>query len=139
MHSITDKLLNELKNAKDIESFFKANEDKFLNQTTPGYLNELLKIKGLSVATVATASGVGEYTYKVFSGDRKPSRDILIAIAIGMKLSLKEAQLLLRISKFAILDSRDKRDSIIIYALANGLTVAQTDDLLYSNGLTTIK
>lgn len=138
MHSITDELLNELKNAENIEAFFKANEDKFLNQTTPCYLNELLTIKGLSVATVATASGVGEYTYKVFGGDRKPSRDILIAIAIGMSLSLEEAQLLLRISKFAILDSRDKRDSIIIYALANGLSVAQTDDLLYNNDLTTL-
>lgn len=138
MHSITDELLNELKNAKDIESFFKANEDKFLNQTTSGYLNELISIKNISVATVAIDSGVGEYTYKVFSGDRKPSRDILIAIAIGMKLSLEEAQLLLRISKFAILDSRDKRDSIIIYALANGLSVAQTDDLLYNNDLTTL-
>ena len=57
MHSITDELLNELKNAKDIESFFKANEDKFLNQTTSGYLNELISIKNTSVAKVAVDSG----------------------------------------------------------------------------------
>lgn len=138
MQRVTEELLKELKNAKDIEAFFKANEDKFLNQTTSEYLNELLIIKGLSVATVAKESGVGEYTYKVFGGDRKPSRDIAIAISFGMKLSLEEAQLLLRISKFAILDSRDKRDSIIIYALTHGSTLVQADDMLFNNGLATL-
>ena len=46
-----------------------------------------------------------------------------------MKLSLEETQLLLRISKFAILDSRNKRDSVIIYGLTHNLTVFETDDI----------
>lgn len=138
MKRVTDELLKELKNAENIEAFFKANEDKFLNQTTSEYLNELISIKNTSVAKVAADSGVGEYTYKVFGGSRKPSRDITIAISFGMKLSLEETQLLLRISKFAILDSRDKRDSIIIYALTHGLTIVQTDDLLDTKNLPTI-
>ena len=138
MQRVTEELLKELKNAKDIEAFFKANEDKFLNQTASEYLNELLKIKGLSVATVAKNSGAGEYVYKIFKGERKPSRDIAIAISFGMELSLEETQLLLRISKFAILDSRDKRDSIIIYALTHGLTIFQTDDMLDNKDLTTL-
>lgn len=138
MQSVTAELLNELKNASDIESFFKANEGKFINETTVGYLNELIKIRDMNISTIARDSGAGEYVYKIFKGDRNPSRDVLISIAFGMELSLEETQLLLRISKFAILDSRDKRDSIIIYGLSHGLTVFQTDDMLDSKDLVTL-
>jgi len=138
MQSITQELLNELKSAPDIEAFFKAHENSFINQSTADYLSDLIKIKEISISDIAKNSGVGEYTYKVFEGIRKPSRDILIAIAFGMALSLEEMQLLLRISKFAILDSRDKRDSIIIYSITNGLTVFQADDLLYSQNFSTL-
>lgn len=138
MQSITDELLNQLKNASDIESFFKSHEDKFLNKSTSDYLNELIQIKNINISVVAKDSGSGEYVYKIFKGDRKPSRDVLISIAFGMKLSLEETQFLLRISKFAILDSRDKRDSTIIYAIMHGLSVFQLDDTLDNNGLTTL-
>ncbi len=138
MQSITDELLNELKNATDIEEFFKTFEDKFITQTHHTYLNELATLKNLKISTIARNSGSGEYTYKIFNGERKPSRDILISIALGMGLSLEETQLLLRISKFAILDSRDKRDSIIIYGLTHNLSVHQTDEILYDKKITTL-
>jgi len=138
MQSITHELLNELKNTSDIEAFFKAHDRNFINKTTSDYLNELIVIKNISISDIAKNSGTGEYIYKVFKGIRKPSRDVLISVAFGMNLSLEETQLLLRISKFAMLDSRDKRDSVIIYALTHGFTVFQTDDMLDSKYLTTI-
>lgn len=138
MQSITEELLSELKNASDIEAFFKTHESQFINETTKSYLDELIKIRDMNVSTIAKASGAGEYVYKIFKGDRNPSRDVLISIAFGMVLSLEETQLLLRISKFAVLDSRDKRDSIIIYGLTHGMTVFQTDDLLDNNNLVTL-
>ena len=118
MQTITDELLKELKNASDIESFFKVYEGQFINETPSSYLNKMLEIKNINISTVSKKSGTGEYTYKIFRGDRTASRDILICISFGMNLSLEETQLLLRISKFAILDSRDKRDSVIIYSVA---------------------
>lgn len=138
MQSITDELLNELKNAPDIEEFFKTHEDKFITQTHHTYLNELVALKNLKISTIANNSGTGEYAYKIFKGERKPSRDIMISIAFGMELSLEETQLLLRISKFAVLDSRDKRDSIIIYGLTHNLSVHQTDDMLYNKKMLTL-
>lgn len=138
MKTITEDLLKELKNATDIEAFFESNRDKFINKTPHEYLEELLQIKNMSISAVARDSGAGEYAYKIFKGDRKPSRDILISIAFGMKLSLEETQLLLRISKFAVLDSREKRDSAIIYCLTHGLSVFETDDKLEKNNLITL-
>ncbi len=139
MSSITDELIKELKNASDIESFFKSHETQFIEETTVTYLNQLLALKHLSLSVIAKNSGIGEYVYKIFRGDRTPSRDILISISLSMTLSLEETQLLLRISKYAILDSRDKRDSVIIYGLSHGLSVFQIDDLLEEQNIVTLK
>lgn len=135
---ITDELLKELKNTSDIESFFKAYEGQFIKETTVSFLNSMLELKGVSISAVSKNSGVGEYVYKIFRGERTPSRDILIAIAFGMNLSLEETQLLLRISKFAVLDSRNKRDSAIIFGLTHSFTVFQTDDILEEQNMSTI-
>lgn len=138
MQAITEKLLTELKNASDIESFFKSHENEFINETTSSYLNRMLELRDINISTIAKESGTGEYVYKIFRGDRTASRDILISIAFSMKLSLEETQLLLRISKFAILDSRNKRDSVIIYCLTHNLTIFETDDILDEQNMTTI-
>ena len=139
MATITEELLNELKNTSDIEAFFTSHGNEFLTETTHGYLNQLLSLRNISLSAIAKNSGTGEYVYKIFNGERKPSRDILISIAFGMNLSLEEAQLLLRISKFAKLDSREMRDSILIYGLTHNLSVFETDDLLDNKNLTTLK
>lgn len=138
MKTITDELLKELKNTSDIESFFKYHESQFINETTSSYLNRMLELKELNISTVAKNSGIGEYVYKIFRGERTPSRDVLISISFSMKLSLEETQLLLRISKFAVLDSRNKRDSVIIYGLTHDLTVFETDDILEEQDMVTI-
>ncbi|MBQ2695778.1 MAG: helix-turn-helix transcriptional regulator [Clostridia bacterium] len=138
MSSVTDELLKELKNTSDIESFFKTHESHFIEETTAGYLNTLLKTKNTTLAAVAKKSGIGEYVYKIFRGERTASRYVLITLALSMGLSLEETQLLLRISKYAVLDSRDKRDSVIIYSLAHGFSVFQTDDLLEEQNMVTL-
>ena len=138
MATITEELLIKLKSASDIESFFTEHKDQFLNKTTSEYLSELLNLRKLSLSVIAKNSGAGEYVYKIFNGSRKPSRDILISIAFSMNLALEEAQLLLRLSKFAILDSREERDSVILYGLTHGMTVFETDDLLDKQNLPTI-
>lgn len=138
MQILTDELLKELKNASDIASFFQTYENQFMKETPCSLLNSLLETKKLTVSQIAKDSGVGEYVYKVFRGDRTPSRDILIAIAFGMKLSIEETQLLLRISKFAILDAKNKRDSILIFGLTHGLDIFATDDLLDEQNMVTV-
>ena len=138
MKTTTNDLIEELKNTVDINAFFTKHEQDFSNRTTVDYLNELIGIKNLTISKIAKNSGIGDYLYKVFSGDRNPSRDVLIAVSFGMSLSLDETQLLLRIAKFAILDSRDKRDGIIIYSIIHRMSIFETDDLLNENNFTTL-
>ena len=138
MAKITEELLNKIKESSDIEAFVRENEPSFLNVKPEEYLNRLMAEKGLRVAEVAARSGQGDYVYKVFSGRRKASRDVLIAICFGMGLSLDEAQTLLRVSSFARLDPRNRRDSVIIYGLCRGVEIDEVNDILFELGESTL-
>lgn len=130
MNIETQELLNRLETEDDIALFFKENEGEFLTINLRELLNELVAHKELKLSDIVRKSGQGDYVYKVFNGDRKPSRDILIGIAIGMNLTFKETQFVLRIAKQAALDPRDKRDSILIYSINTGLEYPKVNDLL---------
>lgn len=127
----TTELLNRLTKSDDVKQFIDKYENEFLELSFTEFLNELLVKNDLSLSTVVKRSGQSDYVYKVFRGERKPSRDITLAIAIGMSLTLDETQLLLRVAKLAALDPRDKRDSVIIYGLNEKLEIVQINDLLY--------
>ena len=131
MNISTTELLNRLTQTNDINTFVDEYENEFMVLSCTELLNELLADKKLSLAEVVKRSGQSDYVYKVFRGERKPSRDILIAIAVGMGLSVDQTQLLLRVSKLAALDPRDRRDSVIIYGLKEELEIAKINDLLY--------
>lgn len=131
MNCTTTELLNRLKQAEDINGFIEENSGEFMETSFVDFLNEMLVCKNTSVADVMKGSGQSDYVYKIFRGERKPSRDIVIAVAVGMGLDADEAQLLLRIAKLARLDPRDKRDSVIIYGLKERLDIGRVNDILY--------
>lgn len=138
MPTITEDLLNELRNAKNINVFLDKHEEEFIKETPGAFLNHIISSGHITIAEIAKASGVGEYIYKILNNTRKPSRNVIIAVGRGMNMTLDEIQMLLRISKFAILDSRDKRDSIIIYGFVNDMSVFDIDEMLEQNNLLTI-
>ena len=127
----TRELLNDLCQTRDIKAFMEENMDEFRTVTVADLLNELSVQRDMSVAQVAKASGCGDYVYKVFHGERKASRDVILAVAVGMGLTVKETGVLLRVARQAALDPRDKRDSIILYGLKENLDVCNLNDLLY--------
>ena len=131
MQKSTQELLHHLKVVDDINKYLDENTQEFIAETPQSYLSGLLSIKGLKAADAARLSGQGDYVYKVFRGERKASRDILLAISIGMGLATHEAQLLLRIAGSAQLDPRNRKDSVLIYALNNALTIEKTNEILY--------
>lgn len=131
----TNELINNLKKTNNVFEFFREYEKEFLNQTTYDVLNELLMRSGMSMSEIKEKSFVGEYVYKVFSGVRKPSRNILIAIGLALGITLEEMQLLLRVSEQALLDARSKRDAIIIFSVNYKKSVEKTEELLLEAGV----
>ena len=70
----------------------------------------------------------------MFRGIKNPGRDVVLCIALAMKLDLEETQHLLRIGRMACLDARNRRDSMVIFGIARGISVAEVNDILYEFG-----
>lgn len=128
----TDDMLNELETAEDYESFAAKNKDIFVKGSIAEYLNRLLAEKNIPLKEAVKNSGIERiYAYHIFSGKKIPSRNKLIAIAIGMKLSAEETQALLKHTCNRPLYPKDERDAVILYALMNGYDYGKTTDLLF--------
>ena len=129
----TDKLLEELQHVQSMENFLKCNEPELAIDTLAEYLQKLLERKGLAKSDIVKASCLEEaYAYHIFSGKKNPSKVKVLAIAIAMKLDLRETQYLLKAAKVSELYARNIWDSVLIYAINKKLNVIQTNELLES-------
>lgn len=131
MKKTTEELLSLIQDSENIEYYLKENEEELQNVTLDCYLNRLMEEKHLKIADVMKRSQQSDYVYKVFKNQRKASRDILIAIALGMTCNLKETQTLLRIASMARLDPRNRKDAVLIYAVLHQYTITQVNEVLY--------
>lgn len=131
MKKSTQELLSLIQNAENIELYLKENETELQAWTLDTYLQHLMTEKKMKIAEIMNNSQQSDYVYKVFKNQRKASRDILIAIALGMACTLDETQMLLRIASQARLDPRNQRDAVFIYAVLHNLTVVMVNEILY--------
>lgn len=131
MNYTTTELLNKIKSETNIIEYIKNNQNEFTESSFHDLLHRLARKKGLALSEIVKKSGQGDYVYKIFKGTRKPSRDTIIAISIGMQADFEESNQLLNSANFSPLHPRTIRDSIIIYALAHHLTIYETNDILF--------
>lgn len=135
----TDELKHEIKDAANIEDYLEKNKKNLLTHSLSEHLNLLLAQKGITRADVVRASELDRaYVYQIFSGEKTPARDKLIAIAFGMCLSEEETQTMLKLSGNRELYARDKRDALILFCLQRQKTIIETNDLLFSHNLATL-
>lgn len=131
----TEELKHEIKAATDIEDYLKSNRENLLRGSLPGHLNLLLSRKGINKADVVRGSLLSRaYVYQIFSGEKTPSRDKLIAIAFGLGLSDEETQTVLKLSRNRELYARDERDAVILFALQRGQSIFEANNLLFEHG-----
>ena len=98
----------------------------------PIYLNSLLHRHGLTVQDVVVACNLDRsYGYQLFNGTRRPSRELLLRLALLLKLG-EEAQRLLKIAGRQPLYARNRRDAAVLYALTHGLSAEDVGELLDS-------
>ena len=135
----TGELFTELKSDKNLGGYFQRNSEEFVLPLNE-YLEKLLAEKNLEKKEVVERSGLNrEYAYHIFSGLKKnPSRPKILAIALAMELNLDETQYLLRYAQLGALYPRNQWDAVIISAVEQKLSVAQTNELLYRLGEKTL-
>jgi len=128
----TDDLEKELSACAELHSFLETNQESMSNTSVSELLLGYLKQSGLSRTEVITISGLNDiYAHQIFSGKRRPSRDKLLCLCFGLQLTAEQVQSMLRDCGYVPLYVKKRRDSIILYALLNGMTLLELNALLY--------
>ncbi len=128
--------LNKIFNAPDIVAIIDGFKDEVEKEPLCDYLNKLLTEKGMKKLDVIKNSGIETHSaYRYFSGTRTPLRDSVIQLAFGFGLKYDEAQKLLKAAGQKELNSKIKRDAVIIHALYKGYDIDSVQITLYELGM----
>lgn len=136
MRKSTDNLLNELQdNNCNIEKYLKSNPDSFVFNSINEFWEDAISRSGLSKSNIINKADFSYcYFYDVINGRKIPGKDKIIRLILTMHLDVDDCQEALRLSGRSSLYPRIKRDSIIIYAINNRMSVYQTSELLTKCG-----
>lgn len=135
----TDDLNQELMNAGDMDSYISSNQPFFTDLSVTELLTTLYAKKSITKAALARRAGMSEiYLHQVFAGRRKPSRDRLICLCVGLGATLEETQQLLRQATYAQLYPKVKRDAIISYGLIHTMALDDINDKLFAENEKTL-
>ena len=128
----TSDLETQLSSSSSLDDFLEENEASFVDSDFVSFLCRIFDEQGLSKAALAKRSGTSDvYLHQLFSGKRKPSRNRLLCMCIGMQTTLEECQELLRRNKNATLYARSRRDAVIEYGILHKMSLYEVNDKLF--------
>ena len=132
MEKSTDELLEILKSKRSYEEFFEEEIGEFYFSSIGEYLELLLVEKKLKKSEVIQRANLDKnYAYQIFNGNKtNPSRNKVLMLAFGMKLTLPETRKILKIDSLSDLYVRSPRDSIIMYCLTKGNSLITCNEYL---------
>lgn len=132
MEKSTEELLQILKSKKTYEEFFNQEIGELFFSSISEYLEMLVNEKRLKKSEVIERSNLDKnYAYQIFNGNKtNPSRDKILMLAFGLKLSLNETRKLLKICNLSDLYARSPRDSIIIFCIDKRLSLIDCNEYL---------
>ena len=125
-----------------------AMEKELLRETSPtelicrvsseslqGFLNRMIGRRGISVEALAELAALNRASlYKILSGStRHPQRNVLLRLAMVLRLSFNETQELLRHGGRANLSARRARDIIISDGIINGRPIDEVNTRLQTH------
>lgn len=132
----TLELWARLFQAPTIDSFLADNSDAFGMPAFSKYITDLCASRGEKPEQVIKRSGIERsFGHRLFAGSRNPSRDSVLQLAFGFKLSTDQTQQLLKIAQATLLHPKVKRDAIIAYCLHNEKSLIEAQQVLYEMGL----
>ena len=131
----TSTLMKRLFKTKHLDAFLEQNEHNMQAAEFDQMIRSLCEERGLVPEQVILRAEIDRtYGYQIFRGIRKPSRDKILQIALGMHLNMEETAKLLRLAGLSPLYPRLKREAVILYCLRKGASVLDTQELLSRYG-----
>ena len=135
----TGDLSQELMSQPNLDQYITENETYFADADISEFLAKHYEKCGLSKAELARRSGMSEvYLHQVFARRRRPSRDRLLCLCIGMEATLEEVQQLLRRVGCAPIYPKLKRDAIISHGILHHTPLTEINDKLFSENEKTL-
>lgn len=135
----TEQLLNMLNKINDkskLNKYIYSSTEEEENLSLDEYITRICKSKGLSKSDIIkNADLYRTYGYEILSGKKNPSRDKLLQICIGNDFSLEQANRSLTLAKLGVLYAKNPKDSIVIFALNNSLSLMDTNLILHDHDL----
>ena len=138
----TEELLNTL-NAADSVRALEQYVEKLDQEAYPcsfrDYFLSCPQVEALGKAEVIRRSCLDRtYGYQILSGLKEPSRDKLLCLCLAAGLDDMQTRRVLELAKTGILYARNRRDSVILFAIRKGLSVIDTNLLLAEFGEDTL-
>lgn len=136
MKKSTNDLLKALENKNcKIDDFINENSESFVSDDINEFWEDSIKKSRLSKSNIINRADFSYcYFYDVINGRKIPGRDKIIRLILAMGLTVDDCQNALRISGRSALYPKVKRDSIIIYAFNNNMSIYNLMELLAAAG-----
>lgn len=132
MQKSTEELLKILKNTPDLNTYLSEEKENIASLSLADYLNNLCVQKNISPAQCIKKTNLARtYAYQIFSGQKHPDKNKVLALCFGFSLSLDETQNLLKTTGYPILYAKTKRDSVIIFGLQRNCSLTDVNELLF--------
>ncbi len=132
---LTKDLFCALKETRHIDEFIQNHEAEMTEVRLSAYLYELVDRAGLTIPLIIDKASIGKsLAYQIFNGKRTPNRNLLLRIALVLKLNLEDTQRLLRIARRGELYPRIQRDAAIIFCIEHNYSLIDTNELLENLG-----
>jgi transcriptional regulator with XRE-family HTH domain len=138
----TDWLMKKVQSVHSITGFLRGQEGGVDYPEIPElstYLDELREKRGIRKEQLFVRSGISSvYGHEVFRGVKRPTRDRIIALAVGLELDVEETQTLLKYARHAALYPKIRRDAVICFALSRHEDLVSLNITLNENKLPTL-
>lgn len=129
----TQELLALLESSSQLSQFLEEQADHMQPLTFSQHLATLMEERGITPAKLGELALLSRsFTYQLCSGVRTPGRDVVLRLALVLKLDPEETQRLLRTACRGALYPRVRRDAVFLFAMQQGLSLFDTNELLCS-------
>lgn len=99
------------------------------------YMQGLLQERHLRVKDIIFRCNLERsYGYQIFNGTRRPTRDILMILALVLGLDVEETRRMFELAGRAPLYARCRRDAAVLYGLSHRMTEFDVHELLTELG-----
>jgi hypothetical protein len=136
----TKDLTDEVRKASNFDRVLERCKSEFVEEDFTRYLDSLMDAHQISKTNLIIRANMDKgYAYQIFRGERAPSREVLLKIAIGLSATLEETKMLLQYGGKSELYARVKRDAAILFCLEKGYSIIDTQIFLSDRNLPLLK